>query len=110
MLSGTSQFHVMLTVVSPDGFERLDLLTRHELEALCFDANTRRQCFTPTPRRLLHAIQDTGRCVRNITEAHDRLSVADVYTREWILSDVLRFQPSEGTTDIKETFYSDSEM
>jgi hypothetical protein len=110
LLAGTSHFHIMLTIVSPDCFERLDLLSRYEVETVCYDADTRRRCFSPSPRRLLRAVQDTARCARNIIQAHDHLSVADVYTREWILSDVLRFQPSEGTTDIRETFHSDRTM
>jgi hypothetical protein len=49
-------------------------------------------------------------CAQNIYRAQDRPSAADVYTREWILSDVLRFQPDEGTEVIRETYYVNKAM
>ncbi|KAF2033408.1 hypothetical protein EK21DRAFT_86217 [Setomelanomma holmii] len=42
--------------------------------------------------------------------AHDRVSAADVCTREWILVDVLRFQPGEGTEDVRKTYFLGGRM
>ncbi len=81
--------------------------TRKGIDSICFDPEVRQAFFIPCPRRLLLDIYDMKECALNIARAHGSLSLADVYTREWILADVLHFEPENGTCDIKENYFSD---
>lgn len=49
-------------------------------------------------------------CGQNISRAQGQLSAADLYTREWILSDVLQYQPQEGMRYLKERLFSGREL
>jgi hypothetical protein len=109
-LSATLHFETMLVVLSPVSIDAPKLASRHGLKSLCFDPKIRENFFVTCPLRLIRAIHDTAVCTQNILKAHDRPSAADSYTREWILSDVLRFRPEEGTEDIKKTYYSGKDM
>jgi hypothetical protein len=86
------------------------LVSRNHIRGFCFDPQIRRRYFIPCPLRLFQALHDTTECAQIIYRAQDRPSAADVYTREWILSDVLRFQPDEGAEVIRETYYVNKAM
>jgi hypothetical protein len=105
-LLGTSHLHIMLNTLYPTSFERVGLVSRGGMKALLADPS-RDSYFIPTPSRLLYAIHDTAKCVRNIFQSHGQVSAVDAYTRECILSDILDFQPEEGTEDTRKTYYSD---
>jgi hypothetical protein len=105
-LLGTSQMQTMLVILDPTSFEQLELVSRRGLKALCSDPKIKESYFIPSPLSLFFATYDTAGCARNIFEAHGRVSPADAYTRERILSDVLGFRPEEGTEEIRKTYYS----
>lgn len=107
-LIGTSQMQAMLIIVDPTSFERIELVPRRGLKALLYEPGFRKSYFIPTPIRLLLAIYDTAGCVRNIFQSYGRVSAADAFTRELILSDILDFQPEESTEETRKTYYSDS--
>jgi hypothetical protein len=105
-LLGTSHLHIMLIALYPTSFERVGLVSRGGMKAL-LAGPSRETYFIPTPSRLLYAIHDTAECVRNIFQSHGYVSAAAAYTRECILSDILGFQPEEGTEDTRKTYYPD---
>jgi hypothetical protein len=94
---------VVITLLSPTSSECLDIVERHEIKNLCFDPKMLKAYMSPCPLSLLNAMYDMASCTRNILMGFGAPSAADAYTREWILSDVLRFQPEEGTEDIKKS-------
>jgi hypothetical protein len=107
-LIATSQMHTMLIVLDPTSLERIELVSRRGLKALLFEPGFRKSYFIPTPIRLLLAIYDTAECVRNIFQSYGRVSTADAFTRELILSDILGFQPEESTEETRKTYYFDN--
>jgi hypothetical protein len=86
------------------------LVSRNHIGSFCFDPEVRRRFFVPCPLRLFQTLHDTIDCAQNIYRAQDWPSAADVYTREWILSDVLRFRADEGTEDVRQTYYVNQVM
>jgi hypothetical protein len=110
VLAGIVQMQVVLTLLSPTSVECLDIVERHEIKTLCFDPKIREAYMAPCPLRLLNAMYDMASCTRNMLRGYGAPSAADAYTREWILSDVLHFQPEEGTEDVKKTMDSDRTM
>jgi hypothetical protein len=97
-LAGVTQVHTMSVMISSMAVDCPKLVSRHDLGA-CFDPRTRKRYFTPCPQRLFYSLYDMAECSRNIVQTHDYPSDADVYTREWILWDVLRYSPDD---DVKE--------
>jgi hypothetical protein len=110
VLAGITQTQVVLTLLSPTSFECLDLVKRHDLKPLCFEPKIREEYLAPCPLRLLNSIYDMASCTRNMLMGYGAPSAADAYTREWILSDVLHFQPEEGVEDIKRISSSNRTM
>jgi hypothetical protein len=97
-------------ILSPRSIKEPRYASRNGLKTICFDPKVRESFFVPSPLRLMRAAYDTEVCARTIAQAHDRPSAAEVYTREWILADVLRFQPEEGTEDIRTTYFLGGQM
>jgi len=104
-LAGISQFETMHVVLSPMSIEAPRQASRNGLKAICFDPKIRECFFVASPLPLMRAMYDMAVCARNIFHSRGHPSAADVYTREWILSDILRFQPHEGTQDVQKTYY-----
>jgi hypothetical protein len=109
-LSGVSYMETMLAILSPGSVEGPKLVSRHSLKALCYDSRVRERVFVTCPLPLIRAVHDTVVCAKDIFEAGGNPSVADSYTREWILADILHFQPSEGTEDVRKLYYSGRPM
>jgi hypothetical protein len=105
-LLGTAQMQIMLVVLNSTSFDNLELVSRRSLTHLCSDPGIKGLYFIPSPLRLFFATYDTAGCARNIFQAYGRVSAADAFTRERILSDVLSFNPEESTEDTRNTHYS----
>jgi hypothetical protein len=105
-LLGTAQMQIMLVILNSTSFDSLELVSRRSLTALYSDPAVRESYFIPSPLRLFFATYDTVGCARNIFQAYGRVSAADAFTRERILSDVLGSDPEESTEDIRKTYYS----
>lgn len=110
MLAETLHFetmHVLLLPIPPEGSK---VASRRAVETLSYDPSVRKAFFILCPLRLMLAVYDMGLCAQNIFRARGTPSVADIYKREWILSDVLHFRPEEATQNVKETYYSHREL
>lgn len=105
-LARTSQFETMHVLLSPMSIEVPRQASRNGLKSICFDPKVRESLFLAIPLPLMRAVYDTAVCARNIFQGNEHPSAADVYTREWILSDILRFRPEEGVEDIQNTYYT----
>jgi hypothetical protein len=104
-LARISHFETMHVILSPMSIEGPRQASRNDLKSICFDPKIRQSFFTVSPLPLMRAVYDMAVCAHNVFQGHGRPSAADMYTREWILSDVLRFQPEDGVRDIQETYY-----
>jgi hypothetical protein len=100
----------MLSILSPVLIEEPKLVSPHNLKNLCFAPEVRESFFATCPLPLLRTVYDTITCARNIIQAGDCPSAADLYTREWVLADVLHFQPSEGIEDVRKAYYPGKSM
>jgi hypothetical protein len=100
----------MFSILSPSLIAEPKLVSRHSLKDLCFAPEVRDNFFATCPLPLLRTVYDMTTCARNISRAGDCPSAADLYTREWILADVLYFQPSEGIEDVRKTYCSGETM
>ncbi|KAH7073583.1 hypothetical protein BKA63DRAFT_36278 [Paraphoma chrysanthemicola] len=109
-LARYSLCETMHFILSPRSIEEPRYASRNGLKTICFDPKVRESFFVASPLRLMRAAYDTEVCARTIAQSQDRPSAADVYTREWILADVLRFQPEEGTEDVRKTYFLGGEM
>lgn len=109
-LASISHFETMHVVLSPASIEEPKRTSRNSLKSICFDSKVRESFFSASPLPLMRAVYDMAVCGRNIFQGQERPSAADVYTREWILSDILRFRPEESVEDIQRTYYSDKIM
>lgn len=109
-LAKISQFETMHVVLSPMSIEGPRQASRNGLESICFDHKVRQSLFQPTPLPLMRAIYDMAMCARNIFQGPECPSPADIYTRERILSDIIRFKPEDGVEDIQKTYYSNTIM
>jgi hypothetical protein len=90
---------IMLITINAAPFEFVDLISRNDLKSICFDPKIR------------NANYDMAGCARNIFANYDHCpSVADVYSREWVLADVLRFSPEDGMPDVRNYMYSNRAM
>jgi hypothetical protein len=111
LLAAITQMQIMLITINAAPLEFVDLISRHDLKSICFDPKIRRGYFLSIPLRLLIANYDMAVCARSIFSNYDhRPSIPDVYTREWILSDVLRFTPEDGMSDVRNYMYTDRAM
>jgi hypothetical protein len=104
-LARTAQFETMNMILSPISIECPRQASRNGLESICFDPRIRQSFFMATPLPLIRAVYDMVVCARVIFQGHGRPLAPDVYTRECILSDILRFKPIEGVKDIQKTCY-----
>lgn len=109
-LARTSHFETMHVLLSPISIESPRQASRNGLKTICFDSAVRKYFLVPTPLPLMRAIYDMAICARNIFDGHGLPSAADLYTREWILSDVLHFQSDEGVQDIQRNYRQFDEM
>ncbi|KAF2826500.1 hypothetical protein CC86DRAFT_406762 [Ophiobolus disseminans] len=109
-LATTSQFETMHVILSPMSIEGPRQASRNGLKTICFDPGVRKSFFVASPLPLMRAVYDMAVCARNIFQGHGVPSAADIYTREWILSDILRYRPDEGAQDIQNTYYSETQM
>jgi hypothetical protein len=100
----------MFSILSPSLIEEPKRVSRLSLKDLCFASEVQDSFFATCPLPLLRTVYDTTTCARNIIIAGNCPSAADVYTREWILADVLHFEPSEGTEVVSKTYYSGKTM
>jgi hypothetical protein len=103
-------FENMHVALSPIPTEGVKLSSRSGAKAICFDPIVKKVFFTICPLSLMNPIYDMAVCAQNIHRAHGMLSEADMYTREWILSDVLRFRPEEGTQHVRNTYFPDRSL
>lgn len=102
---------VMLVTINAAPLEFVDLISRNDLKNICFDPKIRKGYFLSIPLRLLNANYDMAVCAKNLFANYDhRPSVADVYSREWVLADVLRFSPEDGMPDVQNYMYSNRAM
>lgn len=109
-LARTSQFETMNVILSPISVECSRQASRNGLESICFDPRIRQSFFMATPLPLIRAVYDMVVCARVIFQNHGRPSASDVYTRELILSDIVRFKLNEGVKDIQKTCYPGRSM
>lgn len=105
ILAETVHFETMLVLLLPVSLEVSRTTTRKGIKTLCYNPEVRKAFSITCPLRLMLAVYDIGECAQNIFRAHGSPSMADVYQREWILSDVLQFRPEEGVQNTKETYY-----
>ncbi|KAF1829054.1 hypothetical protein BDW02DRAFT_185015 [Decorospora gaudefroyi] len=110
LLAQTLQIQTTSQLLLPLTSEGSWHVSRKGLATLCKDPEVRRAYFMPCPPRLMLAIYDLGVCAKTIFDAQGIPTMADVYSREWILSDVLHFQAEEGLQMIKETHRSPHEL
>ncbi|KAJ4369656.1 hypothetical protein N0V83_005418 [Neocucurbitaria cava] len=110
VLAQTLHFETMQALLMPVPTERSSTTSRKGIKTLCYDSGVRKVFYVTCPLRLMEAIHDITLCAQNIFRAHGMLSAADVYKREWILSDVLGFRPEEATQNVKENYYSTREL
>lgn len=106
MLAETLHFETMQVLLVPVPINRSKHASRRGVETLCYNPGVRKAFFVTCPLRLMEAVYDLGVCAQSIFRGHGTLSTADAYTREQILSDVLRFQPEEGSQNVQENYYS----
>lgn len=110
ILAQKSHFETMYLILSPLPATRPKQASRRAVEELCYDPNVRRSYFVSSPSQLTLALYDMGVCTRNVLGNTSQISVADMYQRDKILSDVLRFQSQDGVKDLSETYYQHTKL
>jgi hypothetical protein len=106
ILAQNSHFETMHLVLSHIPITKATQTSRRMIEALCYDPYVRRAYCISSPPRLTLVVYDMGVLARRLFNNSTAISVADMYLRDGILSDVLFFPLEEGIRCLQET-YSD---
>lgn len=104
------RFETMHVLLLPVAWQQPKNYSKSWIRTICYDPVVRQRAFFPCPLHLMRAMYDLSECAYNIYQTQNVPSSAEIYTREWILSDVLLYQPLQSVQDLKDTYYPDQEL